>query len=121
MALSINLTLIVQALHFMLAYAVISRVLLKPAYKVLHQELKHLAELRSMVVREQERLALRQEDKKQGWRECQRYFYTYKPTFERERMEVTLSIEPLARLTKEEKTKLTQAIAAVLKQKVVYD
>jgi F0F1-type ATP synthase membrane subunit b/b' len=123
MALSINLTLVVQAFHFMLAYWFISRVLLKPAYTVLDQEQKRLFSLRTQVVEEQERLVNKQEDKRKEWQGCQDYFHKQRPTLEKEIAPSlqALSITPIKPLASTEVNDVAREIASSLRSQVLHD
>ncbi len=124
MALSLNFTLVIQAFHFLVAYWFISRLLLKPAYRLLQAEIKKLSDLRARVVHEQEYLALQQERKHQGWQDCQEYFYKNRPVLERPQeraVERAASITPGKELTHDELDALSDEVVLDLKSKVLHD
>lgn len=123
MALSLNLTLVIQAFHFIVAYWFISRLLLKPAYRLLQGQIKKLSELRAHVVHEQGYLAVQQERKRKGWQECQDYFYKHRPQLEKpeeKALERVISIMPGKVLTQDELDVLSEEIVSNLKPKVLH-
>jgi hypothetical protein len=77
---TINVTLIVQIIHFFIAYLLISRLVLKPGLVLVRQEQHEKKQALQRVTVEQERIAQKQEAKRQRWQLCQDYFNEHKPS-----------------------------------------
>ena len=75
----INLTLIVQIIHFFIAYMLISRLVLKPGLALVQQEQNEKQRALQRVAAEQAVAADKQEIRKQRWKLCQEYFNEHKP------------------------------------------
>ena len=82
MAMTLNLTLVVQMAHFLLAYALIARFLLKPAYDAVKSDENRTRQLNALIEQEQKKLQQKREHKRKRWQECQHYFYTNRPHLE---------------------------------------
>lgn len=121
MAMTINLTLVVQMIHFLIAYYFISKVLLRPAYDAIKSDDNKARQLHALIEAEQERLAEKNEYKKRRWQMCQNYFFKNKPSLETEGIVVPSAkmIEPPVELTPEETRIEAKNIAENLKSKVV--
>ena len=121
MAMTLNLTLVVQMFHFLIAYYFISKVLLKPVYEAIKSDENRARQLRALVDSEQERLRDKKAYQKMRWQLCQNYFYKHKPSLEQK--EVALysqkMIESPHLLTEARVESEAQAISKALKQKVL--
>jgi hypothetical protein len=76
-----NLTLLVQIVHFFIAYAIISRFLLRPGYQVVTSEVNRQKHLKSRIVARQELIAHKQRYMRARWELFQDYFRKQKPEF----------------------------------------
>lgn len=121
MAITLNLTIVVQIVNFLAAYWFIAKFLLKPGYKVLQSEFRKIADLKENVIIESQRLEMRQEYKRKIWKSCQQYFRENRPQLEYlpKKLIQGLTISELTPLNYQEKMKITDQIIQTLKQKVI--
>ena len=121
MAMTPNLTLVVQMVHFLFAYALLTKFLLKPGYEAIKSDENRLHQLRSLISGEKEKLAEKQEYKKKRWQLCQNYFYQNRPDLEAEQqgLRSLKSLEQIVPLTQEELLAKSQEISDKLKSKVL--
>lgn len=122
MAISINLTLFIQIAHFVIAYALISKFLLKPGYAALKSDHERTRQLKALVAGEQEKLAEKQEYKKRRWQLCQNYFYANRPTLRDPQGSVVAgkTLEPEKPLSDAEVATVASDISKALKEKVLH-
>lgn len=121
MALALNLTLIVQMVHFIGAYMLITRYLLKPGYEAVKADEESLHQLRTSIVHEQEKIAQGSLHKYEQWRLCQQKFMVNRPSLEKEPeaySSVGLS-ESLVVFSDEEIHKAVQETTAQVKERVL--
>lgn len=121
MAMTINLTLVVQMVNFLIAYALLTKLLLKPGYEAVKSDENRGRQLRALIQQSQEKLAERQTYKKNRWQRCQDYFYTNKPVVEIKPL-FTLTRQTLARppsLSADELKELAHTINSKIKKKVL--
>lgn len=64
---NINLTIIVQVINFLIAYILIVNILLKPAIKIILKKRKKIADLKTDLKNEQEKLLFLESKKAQLW------------------------------------------------------
>ncbi len=123
MAMTLNLTLVVQIAHFLIAYALLSRFFLRPGYRAVKSDENRLRQLRAAIITEQKRLAEKQEYKRNAWVHCQHYFYQHRPVFEVEKRGVqsTQALEPLPEITQQELETLAAALSGAVKKQVLRD
>ena len=123
MAMTLNLTLVVQLAHFFIAYALLSRFFLRPGYRAVKSDENRLRQLRAAIITEQKRLAKKQEYKRNAWVHCQNYFYQHRPVFEVEKRGVqsTQALEPLPEITQQERETMAAALSGVVKKQVLRD
>lgn len=121
MAMTINLTLVVQIAHFFIAYWLISRFLLTPGYEALKVDHERLRQLRAALIDQQGKLAQKQEYKRSRWKLCQSYFYQRRPAFEEKifGLKSLQSLEPPSRLPDKELTEIANEVSKTLKKKVL--
>jgi len=120
---TINITLIVQIIHFLIAYQLISRLVLKPGLALVRQEQNEKKQALQRVAAEQAIAAQKQETKRQRWRLCQYYFSEHKPSqvsFVRTRMNVARNVQPDL-LNKQQISELAHTIVTALKPKATHD
>lgn len=118
MVMQLNLTLLVQMLHFLFAYFLISKFLLKPGYDVIKADENRLHQVRSLLVTEQEVVAQKQEYKRQRWQMCQNYFYQHRPIFEQDIQGITSfkSVEKPTEIEQKNLEKVGDEISGKLKE-----
>lgn len=119
--LKINLTLVVQMVHFFFAYLVINRLLLKPGYKVVSSDAHRIKQVKSRIVARQELIAHKQGYKQTRWKLFQDYFYKQKPQLQKE-----YSVAPprpldekLPEFSREDLDTLSTAICASIEKRVL--
>jgi hypothetical protein len=121
MAMNINLTLVVQIIHFLGASFVIKRFLLRPGYEAIKADEDRLRQIRGLIAAQQSVIAQRQEHKRQRWTICQNYFSQNRPILEKEqplfgpRKVLTALSTPSA----EELEQLAQGMVPQLQKKVL--
>lgn len=84
MALSINLTLVVQMIHFFIAYYLINYLFLRPGYKVVASSMHRIKQIKSRIVARQELIAHKQNYKNTRWELFKDFFFKQKPHLPRE-------------------------------------
>lgn len=75
----INVTLLIQAVHFAIAYLLIRTFILKPILQVIYQKERAHNDIISLLNRRKEQVTLQEQEKKQQWRNCQKYFALHTP------------------------------------------
>ncbi len=120
MTMQINLTIVVQMIHFLFAYLILSKFFLRPGYDALKEDDERLHNLRSVLIQEQEILAQKKEYKRSRWQICQNYFYKHRPVFETEILGLQF-IKPIESVSIDKHTVKTYAeeISTKLWQKVL--
>ncbi len=120
MGMSINLTLLVQIVHFMLAYVIITRLFLRPGYAAVKSDLNRVRQLRNRIVARQELIAHKQTYKRTRWELFQDYFYKQKPEISKELLVSYPQKEIMYKpLTQEELSSLSDEISTAIKKKVL--
>ena len=123
MALTLNLTLVVQMAHFFIAYLLIAKFFLSPGYEAVKSDDDRIRQLTALIVDEQEKLAEKQEYKRSRWQQCQNYFYQNRPELETEVFGVKSfkTIERAPALSPHDLEVKAGEISAALKKKVLHD
>ncbi len=119
--LTLNLTLVVQMIHFFFAYLVINHLLLKPGYKVVSSDAHRVKQITSRIVARQELIAHKQAYKQTRWKLFQDYFYKQKPQVQKE-YDVAASRpldEKLPEISPQQLEALTEAVCASIEKKVL--
>lgn len=80
---NLNITLVVQAINFVIAYHIITKILLKPAVKRIIQEKAEDKALEDRITAEVSQRDAYLAYKNERWQECQRYFKHHIPTLVR--------------------------------------
>lgn len=80
----INATLIIQAFHFLCAYALIRHFLLKPIVHIVYQADHEHHDLLANLTRQKEHVSMHEQEKKTIWQLCQRYFAKHAPNISNE-------------------------------------
>ncbi len=120
-ALGINLTLVVQMIHFFIAYMVIKYLFLKPGYAVVATDAHRLKQIRSRIVARQELIAHKNTYKQTRWNLFKDFFYKQKPQV---RKEYTVSTAPIVQkkvpeVSLQELDKVARTVADALNKKVL--
>ena len=79
---NLNLTLLVQALHFFIAYMLIERLLFKPVLKAMNDDEEQLHTLRVELEAEKTTMQEIKHTKEIKWQECRAYFALHRPVHE---------------------------------------
>lgn len=121
MAMTLNLTLVVQMINFLIAYYFISKVLLRPAYEAVKSDENKARQLHALIEAEQEQLGQKNDYKNRRWQMCRNQFYKNKPSLEEEEVLAHPSkmIEPAPEMTDARIDSEAHAIAEALKQRVL--
>lgn len=120
MGITINLTLLIQMVHFFCAYLIITRLFLKPGYLAVTADNQRVSHIRSRVVAHQELIAHKQAHKQTRWRLFQDYFYKQKPSIEEPLKSISLKKPFTYRsLTEEELNSLAREVTAQIEKKVI--
>ncbi len=120
MQMAINLTLLVQIVHFIIAYIILTRFLLRPGYKAVKSDANRERQLKSRIVSRQELIAHKQMYKRSRWELFQDYFSKQKPQM---RKQVWASHpkkmdEEFPELSAQELDTVSDQIATSIKEKV---
>ena len=120
MDLSVNLTLLVQTVNFLVAYVLITRILLKPGYDVVAADSRKEKQLKSNIVARQELIAHKQLYKADRWKLFQDHFHKQKPSIEK----VLPLVHPLEelelpQLTAKQLVHLSEEISETVKPLVI--
>ncbi len=123
MELTINLTLIVQIVHFLIAYVLISKFFLRPGYEAVKSDENRLRQIRSLIEEEQQHVAAKELKKRSRWQACQQYFHKNRPIVETQSVGlVPLSHQaPFPEPSEKELKELAHDVSMSLKEKMLHD
>lgn len=76
---NINLTLLAQAAHFVIAYLIITKIVLKPAMAIFNKEKEKEQRLEKSILEAKVKVQEKQDHKNERWQICQRYFKYHQP------------------------------------------
>lgn len=117
---TLNATIIVQIINFLIGYWLISNFLLKPVYNVLKNEEHYKFDLQKQLTQEVDKVEDKQLIKRKAWRSCQTFFNSERPHVENAEDNVvsnaSISTEPL---DAKEVEKIEQDIVRALKSKIL--
>ena len=116
MDLSVNLTMLVQIGNFLVAYLLITRVLLKPGYAAVAADTNKEKQLKSNIVARQELIAHKQLYKADRWKLFQDHFHKQKPEIAKA-LKLVHPIDEieLSELTAEQLANLSAEISSAVK------
>lgn len=118
---NINITLFVQMLNFLIAYAIITRFFLKPIFSSLEQDERGKKILLDQITLESKKLAAQHIVKEEKWLDCQQEFKNSKPdldTLQAKQKRAIQAIQVPEKLTENKINALVSNIVLVLKSKV---
>lgn len=120
---TINLTLVMQAFHFFIAYGIVSRLVLKPALRLIKKEKATNKALLDEILAQQSLLVTKQEYKRESWHLCQRYFNEHKPLLDQDASPLirSMSIEATEDVDQDRLDAVCQDVVKALKVKVLHD
>ncbi|CDK30919.1 hypothetical protein [Candidatus Babela massiliensis] len=121
MNISLNLTLLVQIINFLIAYFLLTRFLLKPALNLFKEDLSKRTSLKNNVIKIQDKVLRKEEHKALEWKKYQEYFMNHMPkiSYDQNLKLDTLSIERVDKLKYEDLEKMASDISLILKSKVI--
>ncbi len=121
MNISLNLTLLVQIINFLVAYFFLTRFLLKPALNLFQEDLSKRTSLKNNVIKIQDKVLRKEEHKALEWKKYQEYFKNHMPkiAYDQNLKLDTLSIERVDKLKYEDLEKMASDISLILKSKVI--
>ena len=120
----INLTLVVQAINFFVAYYILNTVLFKHAVAIIQREDTQRNALRQAIINEHRRMQSLQEQKQEQWKQYQRSLLDQQP--QNILAEDILSIQstppiPQVKLSQSYLDTLTDDITTVIVQRITHD
>lgn len=121
MNISLNLTLLVQIINFLIAYFFLTRFLLKPALNLFQEDLSKRTSLKNNVIKIQDKVLRKEEHKALEWKKYQEYFKNHMPkiVYDQNLKLDALSIEKVDKLKYEDLEKMASDISLILKSKVI--
>ena len=121
MNISLNLTLLVQIINFLIAYFFLTRFLLKPALNLFQEDLSKRTSLKNNVIKIQDKVLRKEEHKALEWKKYQEYFKNHMPkiVYDQNLKLDALSIERVDKLKYEDLEKMASDISLILKSKVI--
>lgn len=91
----VNLTLVVQAVNFFVAYLILKYLLLKPALQAIAAEDAHQQQLVSQVQENHVRIQEKKQEIQQRWRDCQEEFVQNAPAIAHDELVIRLPVRVL--------------------------
>lgn len=91
---NINLTLIVQAIHFFIAYWMLRRFFFRPAVAIIENHNAVRNSLLSLISQQEQGLEIQKKARQHQWHECQGFFRSNRPIVESGRFITTNSSVP---------------------------
>jgi F0F1-type ATP synthase membrane subunit b/b' len=120
MAMTINLTLVVQMIHFLIAAFFITQFLLKPGYDALKVDEDRLRQLRALISAQQMQVAQKEEHKNQRLTVFKNSVAQQRPTIEHESTALPVTVLKSApSRTESELHNLTREVSEKLKKQVL--
>ena len=116
---NINLTVLVQVVHFFIAYLILTRLVLKPTLAILNEEESLKDEKRGMIATQQNVVASLMLHKQQQWYNCFKYFKKNTPNkIKMPTIDIGQIIKPVE-LNRSEKEDIAQILVKDLKAKIL--
>ncbi len=113
----INITFFVQLFHFLIAYLILERLLLKPVFDTINQKQKKYDALISSITLQQQLLKEKELYKNQAWNAVKISFAKLTPSIHHERQELQ-SKKPLITFTQQEKQAYQTTLQNMLIQRL---
>lgn len=132
MNISLNLTLLIQIINFLIAYYFISKFFLKPALSIFEKDKDYLDNLKENISFKKNKILALEKDKEFRWKEFQSYYKKIIPNqkigqktdqgteFNKLKFD-DLSLKSINKIKKEELDQLVKVISNSLKSKVIND
>lgn len=119
---NINCTLIVQGIHFGIAYLMLRTMLCKPAIDVIEQEADHLHALQKAIEQRKQSLLAKQQDKAQQWVTFQQEYAQLIPDLTTQQEMVLAKMPNLIypTVTQQEIKKAEEVVIATIQPKVMH-
>ncbi len=76
---NINVTLVVQAVNFFVAYWIMRILLFKPALQVIQGEQMQQARLNTIIRQQEQSITIKEDERQKHWQACRDYFRDNKP------------------------------------------
>ena len=76
---NINITLVVQAINFFIAYWVMRIFLFKPALQVIEGEQAQQTRLNTIIRQQEQSITIKEDERQKHWQACRDYFRDNKP------------------------------------------
>ncbi len=76
---NVNLTLIVQAINFFIAYGIMRIFLLKPAVQVIQDEQDQQEKVNTIIRQQKQSIIIKEGERQKYWQACRDYFEDNKP------------------------------------------
>jgi len=76
---SVNFTLVVQAINFLIAYVMIRKLFLRPVVEAINEDERHYSQNVEMIEVQRERVRVKNNELEDRWKECQHEFDENEP------------------------------------------
>ena len=119
---NINSTLILQGLHFGVAYVMLRKLLFNPVINLVRQEERHRHALESAILDRKAALIAKEQAVQEAWLAFQRYHKTSIPEVEQDRLTTPCKIPALVRpqIDSAQSRIITQEVAQELVQRIMH-
>lgn len=115
---TINLTLVVQIIHFIIAYFIISRILLKPAIAIIKDEKKERDDFSRLILNTEADIKSKELLKKSLWQGSLRQFKASQPDIEKPILGLSLKTPKALTFAQDSVEKIKQDLTTFVINKV---
>jgi len=118
---SVNFTLVVQAINFLIAYIMIRKLFLRPVVEAIHEDERTYSQHVGLIEVQRERVRVKNTEIEDSWKECQRDFKEYEPDVDPTKQVVVKAvtgIKNIPPLDKKTVNQISEKIAKELIEKV---
>ena len=118
---NINITLVVQAINFFIAYWVMRIFLFKPALQVIEGEQAQQTRLNTIIRQQEQSITIKEDERQKHWQACRDYFRDNKPFIDLRKLAIKEIPEVSLPVVRQELVdKLADETQQVLIQKIGY-
>jgi len=118
---SVNFTLVFQAINFLIAYIMIRKLLLRPVVEALHEDERQYGQHVEMIEVQRERVRVKNSEIEDRWKECQHEFKEHEPDVDPTQqviVKVVIGIKKIPPLDKKTVDEISEKTANELIEKV---
>ncbi len=119
---NINVTLVIQAINFFIAYWIMRIFLFKPALREIQGEQMQQAKLNTIIRQQEQSITIKEDERQKHWQACRNYFRDNKPFIDLKKLVIKEEIPevPLPIVSKELVDKLVDETQQALMQRIGY-